>query len=138
MKTTFLFAIAALLISAGSALAASNDHQVVGVQVFTNMSTSKTSDPINVGNYRNKSLHVTGIAVSGHTATSLSGTLAVQCAPTYAGNYVAQTANWTTSAGAALSTTSNTIINWTDACQWMKLVWTKTSGEVSAWLGVGN
>ena len=106
-------------------------------QIFSNVSTTTTSTPIFVGLYRHKTLTVTGIAVSGHTATSLSGTVAVKCSADNS-TFVAQTADWTTAAGVALSTTSNTNMNWSDACQWLELVWTKTSGEVSAWLSLGN
>ena len=106
-------------------------------QIFSNVSTTTTSTPIFVGLYRHKTLTVTGIAVSGHTAASLAGTVAVKCSPDNS-LFVAQTGDWTTAAGVALSTTSNTNINWTDACQWLELVWTKTTGEVSAWLSLGN
>ena len=106
-------------------------------QIFSNVSTTTTSTPIFVGMYRHKTLTVTGIAVSGHTAASLAGTVAVNCSPNNS-LFVAQTGDWTTAAGVALSTTSNTTINWTDACQWLELVWTKTTGEVSAWLSLGN
>ena len=140
MKSIF-FALIGLMAFAGIASAdiwSDAAHQAVVVPIFSLQSTTKTSSVIDVSRYRHKNLVVQGYAVAGHTATSLSGTLAAYCGPTSAGPFIAATGLFTTAAGAAITTTSNASFNWISACQYMEFIWTKTSGEVSVWLGLGN
>ena len=143
---TFFTLLAVSLVVMASAAQADDfmhaSHQAVGIQVFTNFSaangTQVFSSPVNTSLYRFKSLMVQGVAVSGHTNTTLAGTLGVYCGPTAAGPFIQGTGLWTTAAGVALSTTSNTDIGWQSACPYIELGWTKTTGEVSAWLFLGD
>ena len=138
---SFLLALLGILMFTGLVSAdiySDAAHQSVIVPLFTLMSTTKTSSVIDVSRYRHKNLVVQGYAVSGHTAGSLSGTVAAYCAPTVSGPWQAATGITTTAVGAAITTTSNTSLNWTSACQYLEVIWTKTSGEVSVWLGLGN
>jgi hypothetical protein len=140
MKSIF-YALLGLLMFSGLASAdiwSDAAHQAVVIPIFALQSTTKTSSVIDVSRYRVKSLTVQGYAVAGHTAASLSGTLAAYCGPTSSGPFVASTGLFTTAVGGAISTTSNATLNFESACSWMEFIWTKTSGEVSVWLGLGN
>ena len=106
----------------------------VTIKVFNNMSTTGNSTAYNTIGFRHKSMSVQGIAVSGHTAASLSGTVAAQCAPTASGP-------WQTCAGitgTAISTTSNGNFYWIDPFPFTRAAFTKTSGEVSVYFSFGN
>ena len=122
-------------------------HQAVGLQVFANQSTSRTdqlasnviySAPINTALYRFKTATVQGIAVSGHTNAALSGTMGVYCGPTATGPFILTTGQWVNAAGASVSTTTNMTLDWQGTCPYLEFGWLKTSGEVSAWLFLGN
>ena len=127
MKKLILAAFAVLAL-ADSAQAA----QWKGFTPFSNLSTTGStvySAAYNVEGFRSKTLQVQGIAVSGHSAASLSGTVLMQCGPTSNGP-------WTTclqTDRTAVSTTSNVILNWNDAAAYVRASWAKTAGEVSAW-----
>jgi hypothetical protein len=127
-----------LALTAGTALAWGGNPAALAPQVFANQSTSATSSVVNVTNFRTKTLSVQGVAVSGHSNTTLSGTVAALCGPTAAGPFVACSGLITTAAGAAVSTTSNATLTWTDSAQFMEVQYTKTSGECSVWLSLGN
>ena len=102
--------------------------------IFNNFSaysgTAVKSTPVNVAAARIKTVQVTGIAVAGHTATTLSGTFLLECGPTKTGPFV----TCKDQAGNATTTTSNTIFNIDDSVLWMRGSWAKTAGEVKAWL----
>ena len=138
---SIVFALLGILMVTGIASAdieSDAAHQAVATPIFTNKSTSATSAVFDVSRYRHKNLTVQGIAVAAHAAASLSGTVAAYCGPTPTGPFQAATAMATSAVGGAITTTANVSFNWTSACQYMEFIWTKTSGEVSAWLGVGN
>ena len=143
---TFFSIIAILGIFSGLAFAdgwgsPAYDHQAAVFQVFSNQSTSVTTSTgtaYDVSKYRYKTVTVQGVAVSGHTNTSLSGTLTAYCGPTSTGPFIATTGIFTTAVGGPVSTTSNATLDWQGACQYLLLGWAKTSGEVSAWVSVGN
>jgi hypothetical protein len=133
----------ALAMTAGVALADSNwgyngNPAALALPIFTNQSTTATSTPSLAANYRYKTAYVQGVAVSGHTNTTLSGTVAAYCGPTAAGPFLPCLGLTTTAAGAAVSTTSNAALTWVDANQFVEFIFTKTSGEVSVWLSLGN
>ena len=119
-----------------------NPAAVVGTTIFSNYSaangTAVTSPVISTGFYRVKTAQVQGIAVSGHSNTTLSGTLGALCAINAGGPFQACTGLYTTAIGGAVSTTSNAILTWTDASPYVEFSWTKTAGEVSVWMSLGN
>lgn len=132
-----------LAMMASAALADSNwgyngNPAALAPQVFSNQSTSATSTVVQASNYRFKTLFVQGIAVSGHTNTTLNGTVAAYCGPTAVGPFNPCTGLSTTAVGGAISTTSNAVLTWADADQFVEFIFTKTSGEVSAWFSLGN
>ncbi len=138
-----IFSVLALLvITAGIANADSNwgynGNPAALAVVFSNASTTQTSTVINVTNYRTKTLFTQGIAVSGHTNTTLSGTVAALCGPTATGPFTACSGLVTTSGGGSISTTSNAVQTWIDSSQFLEVTFTKTSGECSVWLSLGN
>ena len=143
MFKLLMTALVSLCLTAGIACADSNygyngNPAALAPQVFSNQSTSATSSVVQVSNYRIKTLFVQGVAVSGHTNTSLSGTVAALCGPTAVGPFTACLGQTTTSVGGAISTTSNAAVSWTDAAQFLEVQYTKTSGECSVWLSLGN
>ena len=134
---TFMLTLLCLAVLVTGALAAQS-VPIPQTQTFKMYSatsgTAVYSTVVDVSNYRQKTLMVQGYAVAGHAAAALSGTLLAQCGPTSAGPFNTITGI----TGTAISTTSNTVLFWQDACQYFRLSWAKTAGEVSAWVLLGN
>lgn len=103
---------------------------------FNNYSATSSaavySAAYNVTGMNIKTLTVTGIAVAGHTPAALSGTVLVQCGPTSSGPWATCINN--NYAQTAASTTANGSITWMDASPYIRASWSKTSGQVKAWL----
>ncbi len=90
------------------------------------------SSAYDVRMFKTKTVTVQGIAISGHTNTSLSGTVLIQCGPTSSGPW--NTCVNSSYAQTAISTTSNGTFTWSDAAAYIRASWAKTAGEVSVWL----
>lgn len=130
MKRLFL-ALALCLTSSTVALAGYGN----GVP-FSNYSaangTAVKSQAYNVRGFNVKTVTVQGVAVAGHTDTTLSGTVLVECAPTSSGPWTTCTAN--DYAQTAVSMTANGNMTFTNAAAYIRASWAKTAGLVKVWL----
>jgi hypothetical protein len=109
---------------------------------FANMSASgaavKTSAAYFVGGYARKSVQVTGVTLTSNLASptfkNMSGTLIAQCGPTSSGPWVT-CLQGQSSAGAAVSLTTNTVTFWEGASSYIRFQWTSGTigGKLKAW-----
>lgn len=98
--------------------------------ILSNQSTSRTSETVRLSMYSRKSVVFSGMSSVNNVPSNLSGTATLQCGVTATGPYV--TAKDIT--GAAVTTATNTIFDIDSLCRYARVVWTRTSNKVSAWI----
>lgn len=134
MRSTILSLMLVLALAA-SALAEPNIKQVVSFGQYSAASGSAVySSAINASRFRHKTIQVNGYDMTTKAAAALSGTALVQCGPTSSGP-------WVTCAqedGTAISTTSNSSLQWSDVSAYVRVSWAKTAGRISAWLNLSE
>lgn len=130
MKQITAFLTLGILLIASVAMAAVSGQAIPFSHYSSPDTTTVYSSVYRVNNSRTKTVHVTGIATAGHTATTLDGTFLVQCGPSSNGP-------WSTCAqqdGTAVSFTANGYMSWDGAEAYIRASWAKTTKQVSAWL----
>lgn len=105
-------------------------------QIFTNQTTSKTSASYDVSGWKTKTLFVFG-KYSGGVFHNLSGAVAVKCGPTKTGPFTINCNQSQLASTPAVTTTTNSVISWQDAVQFIQITWTRTIRAVNVWLS-GN
>ena len=127
MKRLILIAVLvpSLAFAAGSTLS-----------VFNNQTTSRTSAVYDVSGWKTKTLHVYG-KYSSAAFFNLSGAVAVKCGPARTGPFTVNCNQSQLASTPAVSTTTNSVISWQDAVQFIQITWTRTKRAVNVWLS-GN
>lgn len=121
-----------------SAFAANTKQSVPFANVSAASAAVKTSSVYNVGGWKTKTLHVSGVTLTSSptsiTYKNMSGTLIAQCAPSSNGPWSTCVAN--DYAQTAVSRTTNGLFTWSDAVQYIRLHWTSgtVGGKLKAWL----
>lgn len=128
MRTIIYFALVAILAFTSTAFARS-DYGGKGFALYSAASAAvKTSAAVNVSGFRTKSMQVSGATITSTAASTtfknMSGTVLAQCSMTSNGPWVTCVQQDST----AVSFTTNGILSWDDAFQYIRLQW--TSGTV--------
>lgn len=102
------------------------------IDVFGLASTALTSSTYNVSDYPTKTLTVAGAKNSAYV--NMSGSVSAWCAPTPTGPWVLCT--YKVETPTSVTMTTNGRITWTDATQYVKIVYTKVRRNLAVWLGL--
>lgn len=123
---------AALVAFSTSAFAAGYGNGVPFSNYSAANGTAVKSQAYNVRGFKVKTVTSQGVATAGHTDTTLSGTVLVECGPTASGPWTTCTAN--DYAQTAVSMTANGNMTFTNAAPYIRASWAKTAGQVKVWL----
>ncbi|KAB0668946.1 hypothetical protein F6V30_14000 [Oryzomonas sagensis] len=148
MKTRIFSFAAVIMIAVAVSMIGTHKASALGDApggfVFGNISAAgatniKYSGAWNVQGYKTKTLNVSGVTLTSSASNpvfqNMSGTAVAQCGPTSNGPW-ASCAQAQTSAGAAVSMTSNGILSWQDAVNYIRLQWTPSAAghKIKMWL----
>jgi hypothetical protein len=99
--------------------------------LLTNQATTATTSAFNTGMMKAKSVSFAGMSSASNVPFTLSGTAALECAPTSTGPWVA----CKDKGGTAVTTTNaNAVFNLHDLFPYIRVVWTRTTQKLTAYL----
>ena len=124
-----LLVLSILVLAVTTAFAGSSP--VFTKALLTNQATTATTSAFNTGRLKAKSVAFAGMSSASNVAFTLSGTAALQCAPTSIGPW----ATCKDKGGTAVTTTNaNAVFNLHDLFPYIRVVWTRTSQKLTAYL----
>lgn len=124
-----IIVISILILAVSVAFAGSSP--VFTKALLTNQATTATTSAFNTGYLKAKSVAFAGMSSASNVPFTLSGTAALQCAPTSSGPWV----TCKDKGGTAVTTTNaNAVFNLHDLFPYIRVVWTRTSQKLTAYL----
>lgn len=112
-------------------MAVAGSSPVFTKALLTNQATTATTSAFNTGQLKAKSIAFAGMSSVANVAFTLSGTAALQCAPTSTGPWV----TCKDKGGTAVTTTNaNAVFNLHDLFPYIRVVWTRTTQKLTAYL----